>query len=424
MLYTDDVAQAIVSASDPDGDEVTLSFVWSVDGTEVPGTGDTGIPGTSATLASENYARGQIVTVTVTPHDGDMEGLSLSDEIEVSNTPPPAPSVALDHLNRCGALHYLGDGSHDEDVSAPDSASLNFDEAFTVELWLSPATRDATTPMFLFGQSNVQHEAYQLEARAGQLLLILPDIDEPIEHLKGRATVAYSLLQEDWSHVLLSYDQGIWRGFINGSLVLEHTEEISETDGLPFWLGTNPEHVNPTTNYEGYIHSVRMSKTASYSTDFTANQMVTLDEFPLRSNPESTVALWTFGPPADKDGQYEDLSGNGNTLSVNGTGYVDSKNRNSCPWNNDIGDGYIDLRCAVTEEHMDPDGDGLRYEFHWFAGNKQTVFNGHVHENTVDMYSDIYQEDRGIVENWSCQVSASDGKTSGLPGVAETTIAD
>lgn len=83
-----DVVAAIpVGASDPDGDAISFSYVWRV--------GD-GVVGTEATLDLAPFARGSVVTVTVTPSDGVSPVLAepAQAEVVVANS-APAVSVSL-----------------------------------------------------------------------------------------------------------------------------------------------------------------------------------------------------------------------------------------------------------------------------------------------------------------------------------------
>ena len=86
---TDDVAVANVTATDADGDGVSLSYVWFIDGLVVDDVG--------AELSGEAYFdKGQSITVSVTPHDGLEFGSALSAEpIIVQNSPPSAPEISI-----------------------------------------------------------------------------------------------------------------------------------------------------------------------------------------------------------------------------------------------------------------------------------------------------------------------------------------
>lgn len=74
--------------TDADGDDVTLSYAWFVDGTEQSIT--------DASLPLASYAKGQRVVCAVTPNDGSIDGPSISSApMTISNAAPTAPVVEL-----------------------------------------------------------------------------------------------------------------------------------------------------------------------------------------------------------------------------------------------------------------------------------------------------------------------------------------
>ena len=92
--YTNEDLTASASGTDDDGDTLSWTYVWTVDGVEQSGvTGDT--------LTSDSFAKGATVGVMATPSDGFIEGESVtSAEVVVLNTPPTAdaPTLSVDLL--------------------------------------------------------------------------------------------------------------------------------------------------------------------------------------------------------------------------------------------------------------------------------------------------------------------------------------
>ncbi len=75
------------SATDADGDSVTLSYAWTVDGATVTGS--------SSTLGS-GFGKGETVQCHVTPSDGyDLGDTTASNEVVIENTVPVLDSVTL-----------------------------------------------------------------------------------------------------------------------------------------------------------------------------------------------------------------------------------------------------------------------------------------------------------------------------------------
>jgi hypothetical protein len=86
---TDDVVTATVTTADTDGDAVTVSYAWSVDGTEVAET-------SSSLDGSVYFDKHQEIAVSVTPNDGTADGNTVtSDSIYAVNTAPEAPVISI-----------------------------------------------------------------------------------------------------------------------------------------------------------------------------------------------------------------------------------------------------------------------------------------------------------------------------------------
>lgn len=74
--------------SDDDGDSVTVTYGWLIDGAEIATTG--------ATLTGSSFSKGNSVACFVTPNDGDDDGDAVvSSAVTVSNTAPVLASVSI-----------------------------------------------------------------------------------------------------------------------------------------------------------------------------------------------------------------------------------------------------------------------------------------------------------------------------------------
>lgn len=73
---SDTLTATPVGPQDADGDTLTFSYSWSVNGTELAGE-------TGPTLAPSVFAAGDVVQVTVTPSDGTDNGVSVSDSVTI-----------------------------------------------------------------------------------------------------------------------------------------------------------------------------------------------------------------------------------------------------------------------------------------------------------------------------------------------------
>jgi hypothetical protein len=92
-LYTDGTLSAAVSSSDVDGDTVTIDYLWTVDGGAVSETA-------SSLAGADWFSKHELIQVTVTPNDGEVDGTAVSSStVTVLNTAPEAPLVAIDPLD-------------------------------------------------------------------------------------------------------------------------------------------------------------------------------------------------------------------------------------------------------------------------------------------------------------------------------------
>ena len=81
-----DTLTCSASATDVDGDSVSLSYVWTIDGTTA---------GTGSTLPASALSRDQSVRCTVTPFDGIDSGAAGNAEVIIRNSPPVVTSVSI-----------------------------------------------------------------------------------------------------------------------------------------------------------------------------------------------------------------------------------------------------------------------------------------------------------------------------------------
>ena len=93
---TDDLVTATATRADADGDAVTLTYVWKVDGTTVKTTSATSSLTDTLDLAQAgNGDKGETITVEVTPNDGTADGAAASDSEVVANSAPVLSSVSI-----------------------------------------------------------------------------------------------------------------------------------------------------------------------------------------------------------------------------------------------------------------------------------------------------------------------------------------
>ena len=89
-VYTNDTVMAVATGSDVDGDSLSWSYAWSVNGTVISGVSGNSLSGVS------HFDKGDRVIVVATPNDGDADGSSVTSSVlTVLNTAPTRPTVAI-----------------------------------------------------------------------------------------------------------------------------------------------------------------------------------------------------------------------------------------------------------------------------------------------------------------------------------------
>ena len=85
---TGDDVVAVPTATDADGDLVTLTYAWTLDGAPQTEIGDR--------IAADRTEHGQTWSVTVTPTDEEESGAPVTTDVTIANDPPVMLSVRLE----------------------------------------------------------------------------------------------------------------------------------------------------------------------------------------------------------------------------------------------------------------------------------------------------------------------------------------
>ena len=91
--YTDDTLSIAQATSDADGDTVTVTYDWYVDGTLVQSGSDNTLDGTSTTVG---FDKDEVVYAVVTVSDGTDSTNGTTAALTIANTPPTAPVVTIE----------------------------------------------------------------------------------------------------------------------------------------------------------------------------------------------------------------------------------------------------------------------------------------------------------------------------------------
>lgn len=132
------------TVTDLEGDAVTFTYAWTVNGLGVGGA-------TSSTLTGSSFSKGQNVSCTATPYDGATYGLPVTSAvITIQNSPPSITGASLtpDPATELSTLICAGTSPAD-----PDGDTVTFTYVWTVDgLGISPTTKTLTGTWFSRGQ--------------------------------------------------------------------------------------------------------------------------------------------------------------------------------------------------------------------------------------------------------------------------------
>lgn len=258
---------ATVATADEDGDAVSWTLAWTVDGVLVAETG--------ATLDASYAVEGAEISVTVTPTDGYDEGTPVVASVEVL---PP----------QCAVLDITAGGC----AATASSSGLNLGSTYTVEAWAYNTGGGARYRRLLY------YESTTVAAWRWQM-----DGDTTLQWAVGdtkRASATFSM--GDWHHVAIVNSGSTLSFYLDGAL------QSSASSAVP--SGTAPLVIGGATgcssNWQGMIGPTRISNTARYTGSFTPEWGWTSDS--------STQGLWNVDEGSGST--LTDGSGNGRDATI------------------------------------------------------------------------------------------------------------
>jgi len=134
-LYTTSTATASRAYTDADGDKLSESYAWTVDGSPVGGT--------SGSLASSAFEKGEKVAFTLTVSDGTDSATRTAGPIEVANSAPTAPSTAISPGSPGGSDDLVCEITTASTDADRDKLTYSFDWYRNGSLWTG--STDTTT---------------------------------------------------------------------------------------------------------------------------------------------------------------------------------------------------------------------------------------------------------------------------------------
>jgi hypothetical protein len=444
-----DTITATVEAEDADGDEVTFTYAWSVDGVVVQDGGD-------ATLTGSLFDKHQEVFVTVTPNDGWVDGQPLdSNAITISNTAPSISGVSLDPttIYEASTVSCVSSGWADDDGDAE-----GYGYAWTVngaDVGVTTGTLDGTS--FAKGDEIVctvtpndgEEDGAAVSSTGSTVLNTAPvitaaSLSSTSPDTDDTLSVAITASDDDGDTVAYQY---AW--YVDGTMTVA-TATISGTlfsKGQTVWVEVTPQDgtesgatvtsdIATVVNTPPTVSSVYLTPSAAYTDDTLTASTVTTD---ADGDTVSLAYAWyvdgtlqaTTGSSLDGSTYFDKDAGVYVVVTPN-DGDVDGSTLTSStitilnmpptaptisispedPTEDD------DLVCIVDVDSTDADGDSVSYSIEWMVDG--TVYTGAT--TTMETGDTVSSAATGSGEDWTCTLTPNDGEDAGESGTASATI--
>jgi hypothetical protein len=421
--------------SDPDGDADASVITWYVNG----------ILSSTGSYADGDYIRGDVLTCTITPSDGSLEGPAVSSSVTVLNTPPsfswvemtPIPASVTDtiHCSPWGFSDPDGDDDHSTitwDINggvAGISSSLSWGFAGGDTVSCTAVPNDGFDDGLGITRTQTIGDTPPSIASVS-ISPLEPTVDDPLE-------CSYT----GWYDPDGDEDFSTFRWLVNGSPVSGGTGAV-----LFSGYSSADEVTCQVTPFDGSTEGETLWATVEIANTAPEITSGTLEPSPLTTNARVSVSLTSF----DGDGDLVDYSyawhvngdpAGGDSRSLEGDVWFDKGDEvsvevtpfdghafgvtetvgpitvaNSGPSGHSISispmhpDAVDDaLVCVVDDEAEDPDGDALSYEVRWDRDGTPYLGAG-----TTDIPGDTVEAGIPLEgETWTCEVLPTDGEDVG-----------
>jgi hypothetical protein len=436
---TNDTITATVTATDADGDAITLSYVWTVAGVPVTGVNAASLPGSY-------FSKNELVFVTVTGTDDEASGPSTnSNPVRVVNTPPALAGISVTPsvIYESSAVTCSGTGGTDADndgVSVRYSwhvngvervASNNLSNAFytrddVLQCFATPFDGEDEGTMLVSAQYTVQNSPPVIASvvlsnnnpTEGSLVIAtavgVADADNDLVELAYRwevngvtASTANAIDSTRFNRgdtlraFITPYD-----GFVNGAA----TASLLVTVGNSAPYLTGAPQISPTTAYT----TSNLTATAT-GLDADAGDVVTLTyTWTINNVPVQTGSSATLASSFTASEQQVRVQVTPHDGTIAGDMRESSARRinNTQPQPPTVAlntatprPGIDNLVCSITAPGYDPDvGDSQVYQFQFSRGAIDWPFTATTPTSATVSASTIQA---GYV--WTCQARVFDG---------------
>jgi hypothetical protein len=450
--YEATILEVVFEASDDDGDEVSATFAFYVDGSLVQ-------EGSQATLDGTAFDKGQQVRALVTPSDGFVEGEPFTtNTVEILDTPPSYSSATIDpaEVFEGSTVSCLPGGWYDADgdpeghsvawyvegvlVSEdPTLDGASFDRGDDLVCELTPHDGE-------LAGSPVTSDAVRVSNTAPTIASATLSTTSPTESDTIRVTLGSSA-DADGDSITVAYAWSVDGTVVaavpsltgsyfdkGDTIVVQVTPSDGSDAGTPVTSDTAIAVNSPPV-----ITGLVMSPSSLYTDDSLVASVSTSD---ADGDPVSVDYAWSVDGAAiaaagntvsgatwfDKDQQVvvvatpDDGEVEGSAVSSSPVTVL-----NSPPNAPTVAltpaepvAGEDDLLCEILVESSDDDGDAVTYDFLWRV-------NGATHTGLqVDSVASslIPASETDDAETWQCAATPDDGDDRGSPGTASVDIGE
>jgi len=347
------------SGSDADGDSVSFTYEWTIDGVTNAETGDT--------LSNSEYAKGQTITCKVTPNDGEEDGAwAVTGGKTILNSAPAVDSIAIsptaptagDDLT-CGVTGSDADG---------DAISYTYS-------WTRNGSNAGVSTATLSSFTTSRGDIYTCTA--------IPDDGADTGASATSSSVTVVNDAPVISSVTLSSASPTTHATLTANPVVSDSDGDSYSVSYEWYVDGSVVQSGPSNSLSGALH---FDKGDAISVFATANDG-TDDSAAVQSN----MAVVANTPP-------------GAPVVV-----VDPESPESSD----------DLVCLIDSVSSDDDGDPVSYSFTWEVNGSS--WTGATSDTTYPGDT-ISSADTNDNDDWTCIATPNDGTDDGATASADESI--
>ena len=269
-----------VPSDDPDGDEVTYTYVWTADGATTAFV-DAAIPGGTTEV-------GETWTCEAIPTDGELTGDSGVSSVEIGE---PCEGGSVEFFGAPDDLTIL-DSSWIEVFYTSPLDLRNTD--YTIEAWIRASNLPGGKYAVIMSKRTLETNGY-LFALAGISHSTL-EPGTPLFEIDGTLVLAGDapVPPDEWVHVAVVYSDNFDRArlFVDGTFIEEAAPPSMKQNDSRLFFGRDAllnSEQEPRYSFTGFMDEIRVSNAVRYVADFTPQEVFAYDS---ATDGDATLFLW------------------------------------------------------------------------------------------------------------------------------------